>query len=47
MKKFMMKFGGLFAALALVITTATVNSACACIMHQEEIPETAKKLRKF
>lgn len=47
MKKFIMKFGGMFAALAMVVTSLTVNSACACIMHQEELPEEAKKLRKF
>lgn len=47
MSKVMKKFGGMFAALALVITTFTVNSACAFLMHQPMLPEEARKLRKF
>ena len=47
MKDFMQKYASLMAALALVITTLVANSACAYPMHQDEMPETAKKLRKF
>lgn len=47
MKKFLMKYSGMFAALALVFTTVTVNSTCTWVTYQEELPETAKKLRKF
>lgn len=47
MKGFIKKYSGLLAALALVITTFTVNSTCIFTMHQDEVPETAKKLRKF
>lgn len=47
MKNFFQKYASVFAALALVITTMTENSTCICLMHQDELPETAKKLRKF
>lgn len=47
MKKFMIKYGGMFAAFALVITTMTANSTCCFCIHQPKMPETAKKLRKF
>ncbi|MCM1227867.1 MAG: cyclic lactone autoinducer peptide [Clostridium sp.] len=47
MKKIISKYSGIFAALALVFTTLTVNSACTWMTHQEKLPEAAKKLRKF
>ncbi len=47
MKKFLKKYGHVFAALALVFTTLTVNSACSFVIHQEKLPEGAKTLRKF
>lgn len=47
MKKFIEKHSGLLAALALVVTTLTVNSTCIFTMHQDEVPEAAKRLRKF
>ena len=47
MKKFIVKYGNVFAALALMITTINVNSTCWFIMHQDKLPEAAKKLRKF
>lgn len=47
MKKFIKKHSGLLAALALVITSFTVNSTCIFTMHQDEVPKSAKKLRKF
>lgn len=47
MKKFLMKYSGMMAALAMVFTTLTVNSTCTWMTYQEELPETAKKLRKF
>lgn len=42
-----MRFSGLFAALALCVTTLTANSTCVFCMHQEEMPVNSKKLRKF
>lgn len=47
MKKFIFKFSGLFAALALCVTTLTANSTCFYCAHQEKMPADSKKLRKF
>lgn len=47
MKKFLMKYSGMLAAVALVFTTLTANSTCTWVTYQEELPEIAKKLRKF
>lgn len=47
MKKFLHRCGGLLAALAIVVTTMNANAACVFIMHQDSLPEGAKKLRKF
>ena len=47
MKKFLMKYSGMLAALALVFTTLTANSACTWVTYQEALPENAKKLRRF
>lgn len=46
-KLFCAKGGGLLVALALVVTTLSVNSACMYLLHQPELPASAKKLRKF
>ena len=40
MKKIILKYGGMLAALAMV-------STCTWMTYQEELPDTAKKLRKF
>ncbi|MFA9375858.1 MAG: cyclic lactone autoinducer peptide [Lachnotalea sp.] len=37
----------LVASIALALTTLNVSTACWYIMHQDEIPEEAKRLRKF
>lgn len=47
MRKFLVKFSGLFAALALCATTLMENSTCVFCMHQEKMPANSKKLRKF
>lgn len=47
MKKLLMKYSGMLAAVAMVFTTLTANTACTWMTYQEELPETAKKLRKF
>ena len=46
-KKIILKYCGMLAALAMVFTTLTVNSTCTWMTYQEELPDTAKKLRKF
>ncbi|MGN1481723.1 cyclic lactone autoinducer peptide [Porcipelethomonas sp.] len=45
--KFVAKFGGLFAALAVVIASVSANTTCMWISHQPELPDDVKKLRKF
>jgi len=47
MKKFIMKYSGVLAALALVVTTLTANSTCVYCVHQPKMSENCKKLRKF
>ena len=47
MKKFLPKYGGFIASLAIIVTTLNANTTCLFIMHQDELPESAKKLRKF
>ncbi len=47
MKNLLMKFGSTLAALALVFTTMSANSACSFIIYQDKLPEDAKSLRKF
>ncbi|WP_312442885.1 MULTISPECIES: cyclic lactone autoinducer peptide [Lachnospiraceae] len=34
-------------ALALLVVTQNVNAACAWLQHQPEVPEEAKRFRKF
>ena len=47
MLKFFKKYGGMFAALALTVTTVNVNSTWFWINNQPELPKNAKSLRKF
>ena len=47
LKKIIFKFGGMLASLEMVFTKLTVNSTCTWMTYQEELPDTAKKLRKF
>ena len=36
MKKIILKYGGMLAALAMVFTTLTVNSTCTWMTYQED-----------
>lgn len=47
MKTLYTKFAGIVAALAIFVTAANVGVTCAFLIHQPELPEGAKKLRKF
>ena len=47
MRKFFSKYCGLLASLAFVFTIVTANSSCVYTLFQEDMPEQAKKLRKF
>ncbi|MBU5314544.1 cyclic lactone autoinducer peptide [Tissierella carlieri] len=42
-----LKFSMTLASLALMVTSLNVNTTCMLIAHQPELPEGAKKLRKF
>lgn len=44
-KKFIMKFGSSFAALALIIGISTANSACNIVWHQPKEPEAMEKFK--
>lgn len=45
--RFMVLFGGILAAFALIIATISANSACMWITHQPKLPDDVRKLRKF
>lgn len=47
MEKVFVKFGSVLAALALMVAAMNVNATCMHYAHQEEIPESAKKLSKI
>lgn len=46
MKKVVLKFGGILASLALMVTSMNVNTTCIFLAHQPKLPEGAEKLRK-
>lgn len=46
-KEFIKRHSGFLAALAFIVTSMTANSTCIYTMHQDEVPEAAKRLRKF
>lgn len=46
MKKHFLNASKYLAAVALVVTTMSVNCACVFFSHQEELPTGADKLRK-
>ncbi|MDD4565550.1 MAG: cyclic lactone autoinducer peptide [Eubacteriales bacterium] len=47
MKNLIVKFSGVIAALALMVTAGNVNHVCMVVIHQPRLPEGAEKLRKF
>lgn len=47
MKRFYLKYGHLIATLALFAAVRMVNVACGHVYYQPEMPDAAKKLRKF
>lgn len=47
MKNLAFKCYQVIAALALMVTTLNVNTACVFVMHQPKLPEGAEKLKKF
>lgn len=47
MNNFYAKFGGMIAALALMVTAVSANRVCMFVMHQPKLPAGAEKLRKY
>lgn len=47
MKNLFAKYAGVIAALALMVTTVSVNRACVLFAYQPEMPEGAEKLRRL
>ena len=47
MKNLFTKYASIIAAVALMVTTISVNRACMLIYHQPEMPEGAEKLRRL
>ncbi len=43
----LVKLGTMVASLAFLVTFSNVNSTCVIIIHQPELPEGAKDLRRF
>ncbi len=46
-KKFIFKYSHIISGFALFMTTMAANRSCMSIMHQPELPKSAKNLRKF
>jgi len=42
-----MKFGGMVATLVLAFSYVGANTTCFWALHQPELPENIKKLRRF
>lgn len=47
MKKLWNGFNGLAASFALMMSIVAANQSCTLFMHQPELPENVKTLRKF
>ncbi|MCL2816298.1 MAG: cyclic lactone autoinducer peptide [Oscillospiraceae bacterium] len=45
--KILSKISGMIACLALMATVLNVNAVCQFFFHQPELPQNAKKLRRF
>lgn len=43
----LLKLGTITASLAFLITSLNVNATCVAFVHQPELPEGAKDLRRF
>jgi cyclic lactone autoinducer peptide len=46
MKNLYAKYAGIIAALALMVTTVSVNRQCWLFAYQPKLPEGAEKLRR-
>ncbi len=46
LKKVILRFSGVLASLALMVTSMNVNTTCMYLAYQPELPKGAEKLRK-
>lgn len=46
-KNWLHTLGSMTATFALMVTALNVNTTCMFIAHQDELPKSAKKLRRF
>ncbi|MBE7719945.1 MAG: cyclic lactone autoinducer peptide [Lacrimispora celerecrescens] len=47
MNKLIIKVGGMLASLALMVTALNINTTCIMYAFQPELPQKARKLRRF
>lgn len=47
MKKIILRFSGVIASLALMVTSLNVNTCCLFLWHQPKLPKGAEKLYKY
>lgn len=47
MNKFILKFSGLLALVAITASTHSASVACWPIFHQPKVPDSVRKLRKY
>lgn len=47
LSRFYGTLAAMMAAVAMTVTTLVANSTCIYLTYQEELPESAKSLRKF
>lgn len=47
MRKSVLRFAGLFASFAMVVSVIGANQSCALLISQPVVPESVKALRKF
>lgn len=45
-EKFMIKSGGVLAAMAMAVLMVEVNSTCTYVLYQPNLPKNAEKLKK-
>lgn len=47
MNKFISKYSNHLIALAVIVSTYSINMACGAFFNQPQVPNAVKKLRKF
>lgn len=47
MKNLFVKYNKILSLVAVMLTAISVNRGCTFLIHERNLPEGAKKLRKF